>query len=388
MININRWPNLADSAFAIRDDDLSYFAKAKMIDLLYKYAWDLGFKVSFATIPMIKGTNNLNVPPYYRKSDKYYLISDNIELINYTKRKLSEGKIDILQHGYAHSENTNLPEMRFCLENGSLCGFSDNLNLYQYSEFFGLNAFDTNYKVKFGKEILEKAYNIPIKTFVAPQEYFTKNLFISLIKNNLYCCGNVGLKNYKLFPFSMLKWHSIFSIFIDKIFKNFYIFRTKNFNLIVISPNYRHYWNKNLNIVGSEQNYHLFKENFQKVIDNQGYLILLTHFWEYYYDWMDDPSQLFQLEYLNKILDFVNSCPYTWKCTVTEILEWINAKNSLIINRKVDGFEIYSPNMINGLSIEIPQNKKDNLDYAILEKEHKFYIILNFNAGETIRVKW
>ena len=50
---MNRMPNWPDGkkmAFAIRDDDLSYFSSCNMLDRLYGNAWERGFKVSFSSI--------------------------------------------------------------------------------------------------------------------------------------------------------------------------------------------------------------------------------------------------------------------------------------------------------------------------------------------------
>ena len=68
MITLHKLPYGHDIAFAIRDDDLSFFTVPMMLETIYQKAWDMDFKVSFATVPNHKGSNNLNVPPSYRKT--------------------------------------------------------------------------------------------------------------------------------------------------------------------------------------------------------------------------------------------------------------------------------------------------------------------------------
>src|SRR4030042_1240591 len=102
---IHPLPNAADASFSIRDDDISYFSEPEKLEIIYRQLWKNEFKVSFAVIPAQKGTNNLNVPPEFRNTDKYYVIDKNKNIINFLKLKINERKIDILQHGYSHTDN-------------------------------------------------------------------------------------------------------------------------------------------------------------------------------------------------------------------------------------------------------------------------------------------
>jgi hypothetical protein len=209
-IFIHPLPYAADASFSIRDDDISYFSNPEKLEKIYHQIWKNEFKVSFAVIPAHKGTNNLNVPPEFRNTDKYYVINKNKNIVDYLKSKIYDGKIDILQHGYGHTENINLPSLKFDFKNGKL--LSNNLkkiNLEKYSEFYAANKKDIRYKIDEGKNILEKTFGIQINTFVSPQQYLTRNLWLELWRNNLNYCGNVGVNIFKQIPINHINYYPI-----------------------------------------------------------------------------------------------------------------------------------------------------------------------------------
>jgi predicted deacetylase len=166
------WPNNADCAFAIRDDDVSYFTNPKQLEIIYRDAWKMGFKTSFAVIPNIRATNNLNVPPLLRSNLKYYSIRENEELVSYLKLHIANERVDILQHGFCHTENPHLPTLRIDLNKGELVSDErSNIDLKMFSEFYGLDENECCRRVIEGKRLLEETFNINVRGFVPPQEY-------------------------------------------------------------------------------------------------------------------------------------------------------------------------------------------------------------------------
>ena len=82
---IHRWPDNYQAAFAIRDDDTSYFTKPKMIESIFGDSIKTGHKISLSTIPNVKSVDEYFIPPDYRSTNSYHHISDNSTLVNFLK---------------------------------------------------------------------------------------------------------------------------------------------------------------------------------------------------------------------------------------------------------------------------------------------------------------
>ena len=110
----------------IRDDDTNFFTKNAMLQSIYTEAWNKKFKVSLSVIPSQKGTDDMCVPPDFRKTGALYPITSNEELVKILKERLRMGEIEILQHGFSHSVvrgyrgefGVNTPDQEVILHNG------------------------------------------------------------------------------------------------------------------------------------------------------------------------------------------------------------------------------------------------------------------------------
>lgn len=394
-IRIHPLPYAADIAFAVRDDDLSYFTPPEKLEKIYRNAWDKGFKVSFATVPMHKGTNNPNVPPEYRNNSKYYPINQNEELVEYLKAKISEGKVDIMQHGFCHTENSNLPVLKFDLEKGNLSNYDgQKIVLAKYSEFYMANGKDIHHKIEKGKNILEDTFGVPIKVFVAPQELLTKPLWEALWKNNLNYCGGIGMKIITQTPINRINFYSLLKAATKKILKvnpeSIGDDIVQITDIITVPATYRHYWNKFRDDELAEYWFNNFKMVFENRRRQKSYFILLTHYWEYFYDWEEEISQVQQHEYLDKIFKYVNDNSKVWKCTISELGDWIMARNSIVIKEKRGEIKIFSPYNISGLSISLKNVESVDIDEGnieIMKKNDERFIILDMGAGEHINLE-
>jgi predicted deacetylase len=319
------WPEASDCAFAIRDDDISYFTEPRKLETIYEDAWKMGFKTSFAVIPYIRATNNLNVPPQFRGNLKYYLIRENEELTSYLKSRITDGKVDILQHGFCHTENPHLPALKFDLNEGKLVSHEQpNVDLKKFSEFYGLNKNECCKRVVEGKRILEEAFNVNVKVFVPPQEYLSKNLWECLKEEGLYVLGfnlhAIPFKDLNLFKLLVLAFRK----FVKKeVYPEDLFFISK---VPCLVSSYKHYWNKFINERVAEYWFKKVKEDFQNCLKRKGVFILHTHYWEYFYDWQNEPSQIKMLEYLYRILEYVNQFNI-WKCSITELFDILNYTN-------------------------------------------------------------
>lgn len=395
MIKINQFPYAADTAFAIRDDDTSYFTAPQKLEEIYKMAWNLGFKVSLAVIPMHKGTNNLNVPPEYRQTGNYYKINENTELVNYIRAKLGKRDIDILLHGFCHSENTNLPRIFFNFQKGCL-EFENKfkIDLANYSEFFLDDPATINYKIQLGKAILEKTFGKNVGVFVSPQEFLTKQLWKCLVHNNLNYCGTIGRNFSRQAPISHLNYYYILKAILrrslnyrsDLINEDM----TKATKFLSISSTYRHYWNKFLDIDTSENWFNWFKWDFANRMNHRTYSILLSHYWEYFYDWNESVTQKLQIKYLHNLLNYVNSFPNIWKCSINELVGWLIARDNISIKEGSNEIKIKSSYDVDGLSLLCSSNIRlsqlDSEKFSIKETDYGKFIIFNIKKDEIIYI--
>jgi predicted deacetylase len=318
------WPDNSDCAFAIRDDDVSYFTNPRNLEIIYKDAWKMGFKTSFAVIPYIRATYNLNVPPKFRGNLNYYLISENEYLVSYLRSQVVAGKVDILQHGFCHTEDPYLPSLKFDLTTGKLfINKQNDVDLKRFSEFYGLGENECIRRIDKGKMLLETTFNVKIKVFVPPQEYLSKDLWKCLKKENLYILGGCNLREI---PLTDLNLSKVLLFSIHKLARrNVYpedLLRISKVPCLVSS--YKHYWNKYFNEKVAEYWFRRLKEEFLDCIKRKSFFILHTHYWEYFYDWSDEVTQTRMLEYLYRILEYVDKYN-VWKCSVTELFNILNA---------------------------------------------------------------
>lgn len=395
-IRIHPLPYAADVAFVIRDDDVSYFTPLERLDKVYRYAWNSGYKISFATVPSHRAIHGLNIPISYRGKDDYHPIYENKKLVLYLKEKISNGQVDIVQHGFCHTENSNLPIIKFDMEHGTLCYNNSNqkINLNSFSEFYNKNEKDVNSRVQRGKQILEDTFGIPIKVFVSPQELLTKPLWIALWKNNLDYCGGVGRNIIAQIPIKHINFYPLLKVAVKKLLK----LNPKSIagdvlhfsDIVTIPATYRHYWNNFTSDELAEYWFKHFKTIFEEKRQQRGYFILLTHYWEYFYDWKEEITQKRQYEYLNKILDYINNIPHVWKCSLSELIDWIKAINHLKFIKKGGALKIFSPYVIKGLCIPLNKIKIDvesNIDIKLIQKESEDFAVINLKAGGTVSLK-
>lgn len=264
---------------------------------------------------MHRTVNILNVPPDFRNIQKYYPIYVNEELVKYLKSKISEGKVDIVQHSFCHTDNPDLPVLNFNLEKGVLSASDGKrIELSKFSEFYGLSEKDCWKRVRKGREILEQSFGRKVKVFLAPQEIYQRTFEKLSEEKGLYYCGGgnfhaVRIRNINLprLPSNVLR----------------HLFRKKAYpqgicdisDLPHLIPTYKHYWNKYMNDKLSNYWFNRFKEEFHVCLRKKGVFILVTHYWEYFYDWQNEVTQTRQLEHLN------------------ELFEWITERKNLIQSR-------------------------------------------------------
>ncbi len=297
---IHRWPDNYQAAFAIRDDDTSYFTKPKMIESVFGDSIKTGHKISLSTIPNVKSVDEYFIPPDYRSTNSYHHISDNSTLVNFLKSYISSNKLDIIQHGYSHSESD--------LDSGPR----------RSSEFFNLNKQDIVSRLNKGKIELESSLDVDVSVLVTPHEYASSNLLDSI--SGLYSayCGHL--------PLSSIKYSSLF------LLNSLYAFRHgkiglqltgSKLNPLHLFPSCGHRWLDYSDEEKAELSYSRFKQILNYTIEHGGYFILVTHLWEFFWDWDSTITNSLQKKYFDKIINYVNQQENIWKCSVTDLSLWL-----------------------------------------------------------------
>jgi len=127
--------------FLIRDDDACAITFPKQIIDCYRDIWD-HIPVGLAVTPFRVPGDYHSVPESLRGKTDQLPLESNEDMVAFLREMRSEGKIDILLHGYDHTTPGGLPEY---------VGGTDLLN-----------------KTRKGKNHLEKVLGYPVDTFVPP----------------------------------------------------------------------------------------------------------------------------------------------------------------------------------------------------------------------------
>jgi len=313
------WPENADIAFAIRDDDVSAFTRPEMLEKVYRELWKKKFKVTIAAIPFHRAVNSLNIPPEFRGTLGYYPISINSKLIEYLKAKVLEGKVDIAQHGFSHSESLVSRQTKS----------NDRVERFPkaFSEFYGLNESECLRRIRSGRKLLEKTFARCIKIFVPPYEYLSKPLLSALKKENMFVCTSFNLKKIMFSSFRFVKPRRLLLAYFRKVRTGYWsmesLFEVTSPHLM--TPTYRHSRSRYLTESSSSYWFTVFKEKFRKCLEERGFFIIVSHYWEYFYDWENEITQPLLLHYLHEIMELVDEYN-VWKCSLTELSEFLTRK--------------------------------------------------------------
>jgi len=294
------WPFDKRVAFAIRDDDVSYFTQPWMLDAIYGGAWRLGFKVSLAVTPYVKATKLRLVPRPLRGADTFFPISDNRELVDYLREKMQDGLVDIVQHGYTHAREGGKPE-------------------FAIHDFKLINEW-----LRRGNRLLRETFKRDITVFAAPHDRISRAAWKSLSQNGMCLCRRFSLGRLLLTaPLSSINlpklagtisrcpnpFKSVPSIIVDLA------------DVLVIQ------WDMFLLGKDIKAQIEEAKGRFLKRLNKGEAFVMAHHHWEYFYNWESRAPRRERLECFNEFLKLVSSTNGVWKTTLSELCSWI--KNSM-----------------------------------------------------------
>ena len=289
------WPSGAKLAFAIRDDDISYFTSTEMIKRVHRLALSKGFPLSCAVIPEHRSSNDPNVPPSMRALDSRFLISENEELVDLFKELLQSKRLEIMQHGLAHNE--------------------DRVE-FTRSEFEGLTLDETRARVRRGREILNRVFGCQVSTFVAPQERLTRSLLRALSEEGFACyCGSVGRSpaehRLRLLVRGDGLWGARWRLREGGL-------RTRPVHLIPSFDLFSgHLWKLSKD---ERDPVEVVKQGVLEARRRGSYFIVSTHSWNFYQEW--GSIRPLMIDAYERILEFVDSLGGdVWRCRLSDVAQ-------------------------------------------------------------------
>jgi len=154
--------------FCIRDDDTSCFTTPEELDAVYG---DLGSEgpISLAVVPFHRAGKSKGVPANLRRRGTVHPLHENRALVAYLRRGISNGKFEVMLHGYHHDESDGRPE------------FAHRADLQQ--------------RVSRGRKYLEDLLGTRIRVFVPPGNAIGAAGLRALEREGLHLGGTAGVRS-------------------------------------------------------------------------------------------------------------------------------------------------------------------------------------------------
>lgn len=226
--------------FCIRDDDTNYFTNPDELELAYQDFWRYG-PISISITPFQKGCKTKAVPAKYQLTGEIYPIDENIELVNYLRKKLRQGHIEIMLHGYHHEDIDGNPE------------FVKGRNLRE--------------KIDNGKLYLEQLFKTQIQVFVPPHNTISREGLRAVVSAGLQLGILAGIR-YTWPLFSSHSWRNWWRI---RRWGQYYPF------VVNMGDHYELQGNS----VTPSSNLQDLITNMKIAARSNGVFCLATHYWEF-----------------------------------------------------------------------------------------------------------
>jgi len=286
----------------LRDDDISYFTRVDWLERLYEPLLERGLPFALSVIPRVRADvsdpppENADgkyqcygfasfIPPSFRGKRESFDVGENQALLNFLT---ANPQVEVVQHGYAHE-----------VLNG-------------FREFEVAWRDEVEYRVRVGKELLQKAFGVAPRFFVPPWD--TLSLQAVSILRHYFSGVSLTAFSHRIVPryiapkFLIKKWLGRDFLFWGRF-------------LMLEHPGA--YLNRYADPAKAAKSvlHHL---------ETHSHYVLVNHHWEYFFDWTDHPSaELFS----------------TWQKVLTELLARgeirvvsFSELYSLLRGRGADGF--------------------------------------------------
>jgi len=153
--------------FCIRDDDTSFFTSPDDLEHAYGEISRWG-PVSLAVVPFHRAGTSKSVPERFRACWSVHPLHENPALVDYLRRGISDGRFEIMLHGYHHDEGNDRPEF--------------------------LNGKDLARKVISGREYLEDLLGTPVRVFVPPHNAIGREGLRAIVRAKLHLGCVAGVR--------------------------------------------------------------------------------------------------------------------------------------------------------------------------------------------------
>lgn len=253
----------------IRDDDICLFTRPEMLEIIYKPLLDAGKSVALSVVPAIGGgqpAGALNgqfwrqfqldyspcLPPNKRAEASISPLTPDCEIVRYL---CARREYEIVQHGYNHLISDGIRE-------GLL---TDERLIID--------------KVKASRTLIKKCFGRECEFFVAPWDQVSTETIMILKRYfkgiSLY---RIGQRHVSSWPRKIQAAGRRFLS--DQVRAPF--FRDGDFLLLEYPGP----------ILSMFNDYHTMKERVIDFLTNHDILVLVNHYWEYFWDW-DAPNREF-----------------------------------------------------------------------------------------------
>src|SRR5438874_13773159 len=153
--------------FCIRDDDTSFFTSPDELENAYAEITRWG-PVSLSVIPFCRAGFSKGVPEKFRGRWSTHPLHDNRPLVEYLRAGISQGRFEIMLHGYHHYEPSGQGE------------FSKGRDLVD--------------KIMDGRKYLQDLLETKIRVFVAPKNRIGKDGLHAVVQAGLHFGGTAGIR--------------------------------------------------------------------------------------------------------------------------------------------------------------------------------------------------
>jgi hypothetical protein len=153
--------------FCIRDDDTSYFTSPDDLEKVYREISRHG-PVSLAVVPFHRAGTSGCVPERFRMRGTVHPLHENRALVQYLRDGVSNGRFEIMLHGYHHDEPDGLPEFT--------------------------TRDDLNQRVSRGRKYLEELLGAKIRVFVPPGNTIGTAGLQAIAREGLHLGGTAGVR--------------------------------------------------------------------------------------------------------------------------------------------------------------------------------------------------
>lgn len=152
--------------FLIRDDDICFFTQPEELENAWGWLWEIDGKINFAVIPFVGIFDK-------RFGKGLYPIGENRRLLDYLKKKVKDGRAEILLHGYSH------------------------LSIGRKFEFESSDEEDLSQKIKEGKEYLETLFESKVRVFVPPNNGLGRAGLTAVSRNGMSVLSSISFSPFK-----------------------------------------------------------------------------------------------------------------------------------------------------------------------------------------------